>query len=525
MKFNSAVLSTLPGSELLSTDVGQYLLCIIQELQQTVEELNAEIRLLKGHSPKPAIAPSRMEKASQVSVKRKGDKRAGSAKAQKTKNLTIHHEKIVEAEGVQNGWIFKGYTDFIVQDLKIEAVNTRYLLKKYLTPEGNYVSAEPPKELKGRHFGIDLQRHILYQYHQCHVTQPLLLEELIEREIDISSGQLNNLLTEDKEVFHREKEDLLATGLAVSPYIQTDDTGARHDGANGYCTVLCNEHFTYFSSGERKSRINFLEILRTTRHEDYRIDALALEYMEKQGLPSKYHMQIATTSMNVFRDKLEFEKYLAALNITAEYVIRIITEGALLGSIMAHGINKEIAIISDDAGQFNIFQHGLCWIHAERIIRKVHCFTEDQKIILDSKCTELWNLYSGLKAYKTNAVKSKKDELNKAFDSVFSNTTGFLMLDKTLERIGKNKTELLLVLERPEIPIHNNTSERDIREYVKKRKISGSTRSEEGRRCRDTFASLKKTCRKLNVSYWHYLDDRLRNKNTIPQLSDLIFTE
>jgi len=82
----------------------------------------------------------------------------------------------------------------------------------------------------------------------------------------------------------------------------------------------------------------------------------------------------------------------------------------------------------------------------------------------------------------------------------------------------------LLVLDRPEIPLHNNTSERDIREYVKKRKISGSTRSDEGRRCHDTFASLKKTCRKQKVSYWEYLDDRLRKKQNIPGLSNLIFS-
>ena len=85
-----------------------------------------------------------------------------------------------------------------------------------------------------------------------------------------------------------------------------------------------------------------------------------------------------------------------------------------------------------------------------------------------------------------------------------------------------NKAELLLVLERPEIPLHNNLSENDIREYVKRRKVSGSTRSELGRRCRDTFTSLKKTCRKLGVSFWDYLLDRLSKSQEIPPLQDLI---
>ena len=84
------------------------------------------------------------------------------------------------------------------------------------------------------------------------------------------------------------------------------------------------------------------------------------------------------------------------------------------------------------------------------------------------------------------------------------------------------KFTLLMVLEHPDIPLHNNLSENDIREYVKKRKISGSTRSDSGRRCRDTFTSLKKTCRKLGISFWEYLKDRITGQNAIARLPDLI---
>jgi len=96
------------------------------------------------------------------------------------------------------------------------------------------------------------------------------------------------------------------------------------------------------------------------------------------------------------------------------------------------------------------------------------------------------------------------------------------MLNQLLTRLNKNKSELLLVLEHPELPLHNNLSEGDVREYVKKRKISGSTRSEDGRRGRDTFASLKKTCRKLGVSFWYYLKDRVSGSNRIEPLAELI---
>jgi len=88
--------------------------------------------------------------------------------------------------------------------------------------------------------------------------------------------------------------------------------------------------------------------------------------------------------------------------------------------------------------------------------------------------------------------------------------------------MAKNKDELLRVLDKPWIPLHNNLSERDIRDYVKKRKTSGGTRTDKGRKARDTFASLKKNCRKHNVSFWKYLEDRLLNKGAVLPMAELI---
>ena len=130
--------------------------------------------------------------------------------------------------------------------------------------------------------------------------------------------------------------------------------------------------------------------------------------------------------------------------------------------------------------------------------------------------------YKGLKKYKQNPKLKEKKRLETMFDEIFSSKTASASLNTVLKRIYQNKSELLLVLERPNIPLHNNGAESAIREYVKKRKISGSTRSENGRRCRDTFTSLKKTCRKLGVSFWQYLKDRIEKTNFIPDLSELV---
>jgi hypothetical protein len=223
-----------------------------------------------------------------------------------------------------------------------------------------------------------------------------------------------------------------------------------------------------------------------------------------------------------FQNENEWKIHLNQLAIINERHVRIATEGALLGSILHHGFSKDLVIVSDDAGQFNVLLHALCWIHAERTIHKLVPCSEKEKAAIEDIRNRIWQLYRDLKAYKKAPEDATKIELDKRFDDLFATRTCCETLNAALRRLANNKKELLLVLERPDVPLHNNDSERDVREYVKKRKISGSTRSDDGRRCRDTFTSLKKTCRKLGISFWEYLNDRVLKANRIQPLPDLI---
>ncbi|MFJ1259386.1 transposase [Cupriavidus sp. CuC1] len=196
----------------------------------------------------------------------------------------------------------------------------------------------------------------------------------------------------------------------------------------------------------------------------------------------------------------------------------IATEGALLGSLRRRGAAQDLAAISDDAGQI----HGLCWIHAERLVHKLLPLNDLHREDIARVRSEIWSLYADLKEYKQNPTIQRKAELQKRFDAVFIQKTRYATLDHLLRRLHKNKSELLLVLERPEIPPHTNGRERDIRDHVKKQKINGGTRSELGRQCRDTFSNLKKTRRKLGISFWDYLADRISHTNHIPLLPHLL---
>jgi len=489
--------------------------------KEHIQALRDEIARLKGQKPKPNIRPSALE----PDVKKPKDgKRPKSKKRAKTAKLKIHDTVVIPPKReIPDGSRFKGYADFTVVGLRFEPCNIRYRLQTWLTPDGEFLKGELPEHLKvmGGHFSPELASYIQHQHHHGLMPQNLILEQLHDIEVEISEGQLNRILLEKKDNFHAEKESLLQVGLQVSPYIQTDDTGARHKGRNGYCTHVGNAWFAYFVSTASKSRINFLEILRAG-HADYVLDSYALEYMRDQKLPKKVlNVLEALGNTDVPNDDI-WAKKLQEWGVFKKRHVKIVTEGALLASVVSHNINPELVVLSDDAGQFNILLHALCWVHAERLLAKLIGFSEEQRGALEAKRSEVWDLYRTLKVYKNKPSLDLKQKIKDRFDAIFQEKTCFGTLNHALKRLHDNKAELLLVLERPDIPLHNNLSENDIREYVTRRKRSGSTRSDLGRRCRDTFASLKKTCRKLGISFWHYLMDRNSGSNTIPPLSDLV---
>jgi hypothetical protein len=480
--------------------------------------LQDEIARLKGLPPRPKIQPSALEnqRGKGTHSKRGRRRRAG----RRCRTVPVHETVYVKPAGLPPGSRFKGYQDFTVQDIQIEAHNTLYRLERWLTPSGEAMVGKLPPGLDG-HYGVTIVAYILYQYYQARVTQPRLLEQLRECGIEISSGELSNILTQNKEPYHAEKEELLSVGLHVSAYVHVDDTGARHAGKTGYCTHIGNELFAYFQSTQSKSRINFLELLRAGRDE-YVLSDEALAYMRAHKLPRAHLKGFAGLAPRVCRGQEAWAKVLSSLGVTDERHVRIATEGALLGCVIEGDIHPDLAIMSDDAGQFAVLVHILCWVHAERVLSKLVGIDDAQRTALEAARTEVWAIYRELKAYKEAPDEAKKAQIKERFDRLCTTPTCFVSLNQALQRMHHDKAALLLVLERPELPLQNNLSERDIREYVTVRKISGSTRSNEGRRCRDTFTSLKKTCRKLGISFWAYLKDRVRGAGQIPRLGEVV---
>ncbi len=522
------------SEEILSHPYVQHLHKVIEVLFKRVEslelelsELKEEVAGLKKLPKKPKIKPSKLDEENKDKKESKGSKRAGSEKRKKKKGLPIDEKRKVKAKGVPPGWILVGYKSYVVQDILIRRNNIKYEREIWQSEDGKQrMVADLPKSVVGRDFGEEIRRYVINMYNECHVTQPIIYNHLKNLGVDISTGSINFMLNEDRanQVFEEELLDLVEHGLSKSGEIRVDDTGARHKGKNGFCTCVHSDLFTYFQSSSSKSRINFLSILQV-KHKDYHLNEVALEYFKVQGLSPKYIDVFKLDLGLVLKDDKALKQYLGNLNFTAKYAVRTITEGLMIGSLVEHGFDREKIIHSDGAGQFNLFNHALCWKHAERPLVKLRIHNEIQEGQWDKKMHAFWQLYQDLKAYKQAsalAQKRRKAKLEECFNQLCEPVKNFEVLNSFFEELKNKKEEMLMVLKFPITSLHNNSTEGQIREFAKRRKISGSTRSDKGRKSRDVFTSLKKSCRKLEVNFWDYLMDRIKGEYKIPPLVDIL---
>ena len=480
----------------------------VGELEKLVSEQREEIARLKGLKGRANIKPSTpsgMDKATEAAKKGKWRFRGKVTPRVKIK------DQVVKA-AVPEGSRFKGHEPFLVQDLVISAKATCYQRERWVTPDGRTILAPLPDGIEG-HFGPELRRFVLMQYHQGQSTLPRLAALLRSLGVAISKRQLQRLLTDKQDDFVSEAQDVLRAGLEISPYVSVDDTAARHAGKNGFCTQIGNDWFTWFGTRPSKSRLNFLDLLRAG-HTDYVLNEAAYGYMRAQALSAPLIASLMAEPQTEFADQKAWLAHLERLGFTKRHVtpdpVRVATEGALWGSVQSHKFLCEAVVLSDDAGQFNVGRHALCWVHAERLVHKLDTFTDRHHAAQTRVRGLIWDFYADLKDYRLRPSPRRAVALRKQFDRIFLRRTDFVTLDRLLKRLHANKAELLMVLDRPETPLHTNGSENDIRCYVTRRKVSAGTRSDVSRDCRDAFLGLAKTCDKLGIAVWDYLGSRLK---------------
>ena len=336
--------------------------------------LREEIRHLRKLKGQPNIRPGKKasenntakgngktgQKSDSGNTSPPKSKRPGSQKPGRTAkpSPTSVQDKICKAEGVKDNWKNKGFRDFTHIDVNLEFTTTRYRREVWLTPEGETVIAPLPAHVTSR-YGNNLTAMVVDLYHSCSITQPLLLDWLHSHNCPISEGKLNDLLINGHELFHQEREDILEAGIACSRVLLVDDTGARHDGNNGFCTVIGNEAFTVFSSTSSKSRINFLNLLQGKRR-SHVLNPVALDYMKQVGMADKWVTALSVYGETHFLSKASWEAFLDDLGLFAKQQRRWATEAVLKAGLLSHGFPESMIIHSDGARQFDtVFSHSL----------------------------------------------------------------------------------------------------------------------------------------------------------------------
>jgi hypothetical protein len=478
-----------------------------------IQELKDEIRRLKGLPPRPKIQPSGMEKATERPAAEgptKPEKTPPRRRGPGVSKLSIDRTVTLKASAPA-GSRHKGYDEIIVQDIAFKPEVTLYRRECWTAPDGRTVTAALPPGVVGG-CGPQLHRLVLTLHFQGQMTCERIVAVLTAAGLAISKRQVVRLLTAKLDLFRAEEEAVFTAGLRASGFVSVDDTGARHAGKACYTTQFGSDRFTAFRTGPSKSRLAFLRNLLggTAR---YAINAAAEAYMRAANLAHGAIEALMSADVLEFGSEAEWTAHLAALGLTELRVtpdpVRVASEAALWGAIIAEDRLANSVILSDDAGQFNVGDHALCWVHAERLVHKLVPANDRQRNAVEVTQQMIWWFYRQLKDYKLAPRPERAAELRSRFNRIFKRRTGYATLDRLLKRLHANKDELLRVLERPEIPLNTNASENDIRAVVTKRKVSGGTVSEKGRAARDVMLGLAKTCAKLKISFFHYLGARL----------------
>lgn len=500
----------------------------ILELKRQNQELRNENNRLKGEQGKPKIE-SNKKKPKQYSSEKERKKAKRRKKRSKKDRIKTHDNQIchVDKSLLPRDAQFKGYDRVVVQDIKFEADNTLFLKEKYYSPSLNksYLAPLPPG-YEGE-FGPGLKSLSLKLYFDTNVTQPRILDLLDDADITISAGQLSNFLIKNHDGFHKEKDALYEAGLKSSPWHHIDDTSTRVNGQNQYCQILCNPLYTAYFTTQNKNRLTVIDVLRNFSARTFLLNSETFTYVDLFKLPTSIVQHLKAFPKDI---QLGEEEFLSLLderlpNLGPQQRSHVVDAAA----VAAYHAQMEFPVIRllicDDAPQFKLVTEelALCWIHDGRLYKKLDPCVPYHRQLLDSFLDQYWGFYKQLLTYQQHPTIDAYTLLDNQFDKLFSTVTGYYALDQRIAKTMDKKVSLLMILDHPEIPLHNNPAELGARKRVRKRVVSFGTRTDDGTKAWDTFMSLSATAKKLGINFYSYLYDRISHSFKITNLADVIY--
>jgi hypothetical protein len=501
---------------------------INKELRAENQKLRDENNRLKGEKGKPNIRPQTTSGniSSESERKNLNPKKPRKSKA-KNHKITINRNVRcpVDKSHLPADAIFKGCRSVIVQDILIRTDNIQFERETYYSPSlKKTFIGDLPKGYEGE-FGPGIKAYILSSYYQSNMTESAIVTTLQTHGILISACTVSRILTDDKEEYHQEKDDIVKEGLASPLPKQMDDTSARVGGKNNFAHILCNSLFTAYFTRPHKDRLTLLEIL-SMGPLTFKFNDAAFGLMEQMNLSPKWLNLLEERQFEEDMSREEVDILLKEIfpNPKAHTKNRkVILEASAITAYRAlpHAIKM---LLTDNAPQFQAITEflALCWIHEGRHYKKLTPSFTLHKIYLEAFLKKFWKYYKALLDYKESPNPKKAKKLSKKFDGLFSTKTGYDELDKRIALTKSRKESLLLVLQYPELPLHNNASELGARGQARKRDISLHTINQKGTQAKDTFMTIVETAKKHGVNVYHYLYDRITKKYEMPSLANLI---
>lgn len=492
----------------------------VADQAEEIQRLRDEIKRLKREQGKPKIRANQSS-SDLSSEKQRRESKQATIKIDREVIATVDHQQLPADV------VFKGYQDVVVQDIAFRPDNILFRKEKYYSP-GNRQTylAELPAGYHGQ-FGPGVRAWVLALYYEGGMSEPKILEVLQTVGMEISAGQLSDMLIKDQEVFHAERAAVVQAGLSSSPWQHLDSTGTRVNGSNQYCHVLCNPLYTFSCTTPSKDRLSMLRVLLGGADPAFQFNARALALMEQLGVNPKWGALLGSllAEAQAFTEE-HIDGLLSSRRPSMGPTVRKSVKDAL--AIAAYRTQSAYPVVAlllcDDAPQFNAHtaELALCWIHEFRHYKKLQpCFTHHCTLLQDFG-TAFWKLYQGLLDYRNHPDPVQAAALQASFDQLFAESSGYQQLDECKERTLRKRDQLLMVLSHPEILLHNNPAELGARQRVRKRDVSLQARTLEGIGAWDTFQTLVATAKKLGVNLFHYFSDRITQTYALPSLATLI---
>lgn len=494
----------------------------IAELEEKNRQQEDEIRRLKGEKPKPDIKPVTTKELNPPPKKKH---------KKKFRKVTLEIDEEIELdadeEDLPSDAKFIGKRTIIIQEMTIKRRNIQFTINRYWSDElGKVIEGKIPDEFKGSEFGPTLRSFIIYQYYKNRVPHKKIIDMLADWGIEISKGTVCNILNDCSDVFSEDIKSARDAAIKKCSQVHIDETGAKYNGIRGYTFSVSNKFYTSYTTGFEKNRWFSVGAL-FGGDQCFLISRDAVSFIAKKLKKPKITNYLSNLEGEKFYSRTELEKLLEEEIFKAinKKQLDIVRTACAVGAIRSHLAGSPIKfLISDDAPNFVdlIKNHQLCWVHEIRKYKLCEVFMRIESGTLENLIKQWRALYKLMKRFKNNQTRELRMKVRAEFDRICNIVTLVKPLDEQLARTKANKKELLLFLKYPQLPLHNNMAEIDIRERVIKRKISMQNRSLEGMRAWDLMLSLVSTCRKIKISFWKYLEDRISMKESIPYLGKII---